>query len=610
MLLLPLLCIAAETVAFRQVAISPDASRVAFVRENAVYVAPAGDYSAAAKVENSQGASNIVWSPNSKSLAWMNQQVYVDGRRVTNAKGYLQNVRWSPDGARLAALFTENAKRAAGPTEAVVPDAGVVGENLDVQRIAVVNAESGELAMVSPAELYVHEFDWSPDGKGFVFTAAPPPGDNNWYDCELFRVDEAGKVTKLYTPEFQIAVPRFSPDGKQVAFIEGIMSDEGSTAGEIYVVDAAGGRPRNLTPERKSSPAWFQWAGSDRILFTEHVGGGSAIGVIDVGSGATERVWQADETLSAGRETMSISVAADGRTVAAVRAGWSMPPEIYVGQPGREWRPFTNANASADAAMGKVVSLTWKSDGFDVQGYLAYPVDFDASRKYPMIVSVHGGPASVTKSNWSGRATGYNRFVKLGYFVFYPNPRGSFGQGERFAKANQRDLGFGDLRDIQRGVDEVLKVAPVDPERIGLGGWSYGGYMAMMAATQTTRFKAIVAGAGISNLQSYAGQNHITKWMFDYFGATVYNDPESHRKSSPMTYIRNAKTPVLILVGERDGECPPPQSYEFWNGLKAMGVKTQLVVYPGEGHGIRNPANVRDMNQRVDEWFRVHLSKN
>jgi dipeptidyl aminopeptidase/acylaminoacyl peptidase len=493
-----------------------------------------------------------------------------------------------------------------------VADAGVVGDNLDVQRIAIVDRASGAFTQVSPADLYVHEFDWSPDGKSFVFTAAPPPGDNNWYDCQLYRFEIANaKLTLLYKPEFQIALPRFSPDGRQVAFIEGIMSDEGSTAGEIFVVDSDGGgkgKPRNLTPDRKSSPAWFQWTANDRIVFTEHVGGGSAVAALDVRSATAERLWQADETLSAGREVMSISIAADMRTMAAVRAGWASPPEIYVGSPTAEWRPFTHANANAEAAMGKVVNLVWKSDGHDVQGYLAYPLDFDPARKYPMIVSVHGGPASVAKSTWGvGRATSYNRFVRLGYFVFYPNPRGSFGQGEAFAQANRRDLGFGDLRDIERGVDEVLKTAPVDAARIGLGGWSYGGYMAMMAATQSKRYKAFVAGAGIANLQSYAGQNHITKWMFDYFGHTVYDDPAGHARSSPMTYIRNASTPVLILVGERDGECPPPQSYEFWNGLKAMGVETKLVVYPGEGHSIRNPAHVRDLNQRVEEWFRVHL---
>jgi dipeptidyl aminopeptidase/acylaminoacyl peptidase len=606
LLLAAFLLPAAETVSFRQAFISPDAKQVAFVQDGSIRVAPSGSYKAARKVSNG-GGSSIVWSPDSTRLAWIQGQLYISdlknaepARKLTDAKGYMQSASWAPDGTQLAILFTENAKRAAGPTQAVTPDSGVVGENLDVQRIAIVNAETGAVEFVTPTDLYVHEYDWSPDGKSFAFTAAPPPGDNNWYDSLIYvmRIGEAPRV--VYKPEFQVAVPRWSPDGKHIAYIEGLMSDEGSTGGEIYLVGADGkSSPRNLTPDRKSSPFWLEWSSPQQILFLEHTGGGSALASLKVSSGEAERLWQADESIS-------MTLASDGTSAAAVRSGWAAPPEIWVGKPG-SWRPFTEVNRDAKRETGEVKNIEWKSDGFDVQGYLMYPVPFDPEKKYPMIVSVHGGPGGVTKSSWSGRTGGYSRFSKLGYLVFYPNPRGSFGQGEMFTKANQRDLGFGDLRDILRGIDEIVKVAPVDPERLGIGGWSYGGYMAMMTVTQTNRFKAAVAGAGISNLQSYAGQNHITKWMFDYFGATVYDDPAVHARSSPMTYIKNAKTPTLILVGERDGECPPPQSYEFWAGLKAAGVKTQFVIYPGEGHGIRDPKHVADMNQRVEEWFRVHL---
>ncbi len=608
--LLSVVGFAAEAVMLRQAVISPDATKVVWLQAGSLLVAPANDASAPRKIGGG-GASSITWAPDSKRVAFLaGGQIQISDltsgtpRKLTDVKGYLQSARWSPDGKQIAVLFTENAKRDAGPAQAVTPDAGVVGENLDVQRIALVNLETGAVANASPADLYVHEYDWAPDGGGFVFTAAPPPGDNNWYDCLIYSMRLKGDAPPkvLYKPEYQVAVPRWSPDGKRVAFIEGIMSDEGSTGGEIYVVDAMdGSAPRNLTPDRQSSPNWLHWSGANRILFSENLGGGSALAMLDVRSATAERIWQADESIST-------SVAADGVTLAAVRSGWTAAPEIWVGKNGG-WNPYTTVNKDAKSEIGRVRNMSWQSDGFTVQGYLMYPEGFDPAKKYPLIVSVHGGPGGVTKSSWPGGrgGGGYARFARLGYFVFFPNPRGSFGQGEKFTKANQRDFGFGDLRDIQRGIDAVLKIAPVDPERLGLGGWSYGGYMAMMTATQTNRFKAIVAGAGISNLQSYAGQNHITKWMFDYFGATVYDDPAAYAKSSPMTYIKNAKTPTLILVGERDGECPPPQSYEFWAGLKAVGVKTQFVIYPGEGHGIRDPEHQKDMNQRIEEWFRVHL---
>lgn len=600
---------------YREVAISPDAARVAWIQGGALLVAPASGTAAQAVAKKAEfRGHDIQWSPDSTRIAYLeDSQIHVldllrNGapRKVTAfANAFVQSLRWSPDGKSFAVLYTENAKRAAGPTQAVTPDSGVVGENLDVQRIAVVHAATGSLQLVSPAGLYVHEYDWSPDSGGFAFTAAPPPGDNTWYDCDLYvmRLEAAASAKVVYKPEFQIAVPRWSPDGRSIAYIEGLMSDESATGGEIFVLDVSsdGARPRNVTPERQSSPYSLTWGAADRMQFAEHVGGGTAISTVNLATGQTERLWQGDE---------SVTMSNAGETVAAVRSGWTTPPEIWVGKPGRSWRQFSDANREVKPAIGRVQNRTWKSDGFDVQGYLLYPVDYDPAKRYPMIVSVHGGPGAVTKPAWPGAGRGWNaRFTRLGYFVLLPNPRGSFGQGERFTRANQRDLGFGDFRDIDRGIDEVLRQVPaVDGARLGITGWSYGGYMTMMAVTQTTRFRAAVAGAGISNLISYAGQNHITRWMFDYFGATAYDDPAAHMRSSPMTYIKQAKTPTLILVGERDGECPPPQSYEFWTGLKAMGVKTQFVIYPGEGHAIRKPEHQRDMNQRMEEWFGIHLN--
>jgi len=197
--------------------------------------------------------------------------------------------------------------------------------------------------------------------------------------------------------------------------------------------------------------------------------------------------------------------------------------------------------------------------------------------------------------------------LALGYFVLMPNPRGSYGQGEAFVKANRKDFGYGDLRDILKGVDEVEKHHPVDDHRLGLTGWSYGGFMTMFSVTQTQRFKAAVAGAGIANWQSYYGQNSIDQWMTPFFGASVYDDPAVYAKSSAINYIKQAKTPTLVVVGDRDAECPAPQSFEFWHALRAQGVPTRLVVYPGEGHAFRDEAHRRDVLQRALDWFTQYL---
>ena len=191
--------------------------------------------------------------------------------------------------------------------------------------------------------------------------------------------------------------------------------------------------------------------------------------------------------------------------------------------------------------------------------------------------------------------------------MFKPNPRGSYGQGEAFTQANVKDFGYGDLRDILSGVDAAQKTAPIDPERVGITGWSYGGYMTMWALTQTDRFKAAVAGAGLSDWLSYYGTNNIDTWMIPYFGATVYDDPAVYAKSAPITFIKSVKTPTLVLVGERDGECPAPQSFEFWHALKSLGVDTQLVVYADEGHSIRKLEHRRDIAHRIVQWFDSHM---
>jgi dipeptidyl aminopeptidase/acylaminoacyl peptidase len=247
------------------------------------------------------------------------------------------------------------------------------------------------------------------------------------------------------------------------------------------------------------------------------------------------------------------------------------------------------------------------NEGLRVQGRLLYPRGYDPGLRYPLVVAVHGGPAGMELSHWPDTWDYQTMLASAGYFVFFPNPRGSYGQGEAFTRANVRDFGYGDLRDILAGVNEVLRTVAVDPNRIGITGWSYGGFMSMWAVTQTQMFRAAAAGAGISNWQSYYGENAIDQWMIPYFGASVYDDPAIYARSSPITYIKNVKTPTLILVGERDGECPLPQSYEYWHALKTLGVENEFVVYANEGHRISKPENRRDIVRRAIAWFDGHL---
>ena len=622
---------------FEQVAISPDGKLLAWVEavpgkngtvtnNTAIYLSSADGKASPRHVTASAGAAreegSIAWSPDSKKLAFLSdaaspgqRQLYVanaaggPARKLTAVKGFLASPKWSPDGKTIAALFIENAPRNAGPLVASAHETGVIKDSFFEQRLALVDAASGaagKLRQISPADTYIYEFDWAPDGKRFAVTAAPGNGDNNWWIAQLYILDAStGRMTSIYKPKLQIAYPVFSPDGASIAFIEGLMSDEGSLGGDVYRISASGGEPQDLTPGMKASASSLVWK-KNHIVFGAYAAGDSAVASVNPDTREFEVLYRAGVSLTAGGWGISVSLADDGDTSAVIRSSFSTPPEVWAGPVGA-WDQITQANRAVKPAWGESKSIHWKNEDFDIQGWLVYPRNFKPSQKYPMIVYVHGGPGSAVTSNWPGSGDFSMALAASGYFVLKPNPRGSFGMGEAFTRANVRDFGYGDFRDIMAGVDEALKSAPIDPHRLGITGWSYGGYMTMWAVTQTNRFKAAMAGAGIANWLSYYGENKIDQWMIPFFGKSVYDDPEVYAKSAPIHFIKKAKTPTLILVGDSDAECPTPQSYEFWHALKSQGVETELVVYDHEGHMFVKPEHNRDRIVRTVEWFDSHL---
>ncbi len=450
--------------------------------------------------------------------------------------------------------------------------------------------------------MFVYDYDWSPDGQSFAAEGVEGSGTNNYWVAQLYVVRaDTGKTTSIWKTPLQIAGPRWSPDGKSIAVIHGIMSDEGSTGGDIYVVPAAGGAAKNITPDLAGSARALAWRPDGRIIFHEYVDGKSALVTVAATGGVRTTVWSASQ-----QHVTYASIASHADAASAVVQSFQQAPEIYAGALGG-WTVQTATNTAVKPLWGEAKSLHWASDKFQVQGWLLYPANFDPTKKYPLVVSVHGGPSSANFPSWPSR---WNAVLPAsGYFVLLPNPRGSYGGGEAFTRANVNDFGYGDMRDIEAGVDAAVKAAPIDPNRTGIIGWSYGGYMTMWAVTQTTRFKAAVAGAGIANWQSYYGQNKIDTWMLPFFGASVYDKPEAYSRSSPISYIKKVKTPTLVLHGDRDSEVPTPQGYEFWHALKALGVPTELVIYPEEGHAIAKPEHQRDIEQRLVGWFDRYLMR-
>ncbi|HEY6489069.1 MAG: S9 family peptidase [Terracidiphilus sp.] len=647
-------------VGIREVAVSPDGKQLAWTEgprgAEEIRLAPLDDpkkaehVTAATKRGEHCRDSEIAWAPDSKALAFFSdcaqpgeqEDLYLwslDGggaRRLTELNGYEEAPAFSPDGAKIAFLYVRGATRPAGALAAMKPWAGVIGEdNVEIQRVAMVpvhGAAPAEPTEETPARLHVYEFDWSPDSKSLAYIAADPPGENNWWVAKLYTQPLAGEPKPILDPDkvngplhgLQIAVPRWSPDGKAIAFIGGLMSDQGSTGGDVWVIGAEGGAPSDVTECRPTSPAWLAWDGNEHLFVSERAGGNAQlmrfhlqgeIGGGNVTASFGAPIFSLPGTVGDGEMELGLSSTADHALFVFAASSFNNPPEIYGAKPGRIMTSglegliqLSHLNDDVKPAWGKSVSLSWKSDAFHVQGWLMLPKDFDPARKYPLIVEVHGGPAAAVEGQWGLRGgITAQALSAMGYFVLEPNPRGSFGQGEEFTEANRKDFGYGDLRDILAGVDTVLAKYPVDPNRVGLTGWSYGGFITMLAVTQTQRFKAAVAGAGISDWLSYYGENSIDQWMIPYFGASVYDDPAIYAKSSAINFIKQAHTPTLLVVGDRDGECPAPQSFEFWHALRDEHVPTELVVYPNEGHGFVDPAHRRDVMVRTLEWFARYM---
>jgi dipeptidyl aminopeptidase/acylaminoacyl peptidase len=571
---------------------------------------------------------SVAWSPDGTQIAFATTDrteqpqlavAAADGsgvHTISHAHGPLDTPRWSPDGKRIAFLYSVGAPKTPGPLNPLARDAGVLTATVYEQRLAIISASGGEPALIGPADLNIYEYDWSPDGRRFVVSAAHGSGDDNWWIAELDLLDaQSGAVTTLAKPSLQIASPRWSGDGSRIAYIAGIMSDEAVTGGDVHVISAAGGAPVNATPDLKASVNSITWNGSaNHLIATEFAAGEEVLAVIDVDTKTQRELWRAPQMIWANSllgfapGDSGVSLSKTGTLSAVIRQSYTSPPEVETGPPGK-WKPITRLNASVRPLTGKATNVHWQSDGLDVQGMLIEPPSVKPGVRYPLIVKVHGGPAYAAYPIFPASLEDYDAVLaNQGYFVLRPNPRGSYGQGEAFTRANVKDFGYGDLRDVLSGLDAVQRAAPIDPQRIGISGWSYGGYMTMWALTQTDRFKAAVAGAGLSDWLSYYGTNNIDTWMIPYFGASVYADPKVYERSSPLTFIKNVHAPTLLVGGDRDAEVPITQSYEYWNALRRMGVKTEFVVYPDEGHIFFKRGDQADVMERIVGWFNTYLS--
>lgn len=472
----------------------------------------------------------------------------------------------------------------------------------DQQRLALVPRDlppEGSVTYVSPIGRYIYEYDWMPDGHGFVVSDAAGDGAALWWQATLDYLDrETGAITPIAAPPMQIRMPRAAPSGREVAFIGGLMSDYDGPGGDVWSVPLTGGAPRNLTAGTAVTTTALDWT----------KGGLRAVQLADdqvqvaeiMQTGRIRPLWQHRAATLRASADRQVSFSDSGNGMAMSVEDADEAPALYAGGISTTG-PVARDNVRLPG-HARVTSLHWTNDGRRLQGWLLLPARLPPGTRAPLVTIVHGGPASAHVPAY------YNigleaQMLDAGYALFLPNPRGSFGQGEDFTAANRGDFGGGDYRDIMTGIDAALKEAPLDPARLGLMGASYGGFMTMWAATQTERFAAIISIAGVADWRQYAQETRIRAWLPFYFGAPADEKPDAYDAVSPLRFVDRVITPTLLIASRCDEAVPAAQAQSFAQALEDRDMISGLYLYGGEGHSLLQGDNAAAVNTRVLRWL-------
>jgi dipeptidyl aminopeptidase/acylaminoacyl peptidase len=553
------------------------------------------------------------WSPAGGWLAFLSNRgehtelwrLGTDGGeavRIADLKTDVQGFEWSPDGQRLAVLAPEPKPEAEEKREKEKDDARVVDQDDRPARLWLVEVESGKARQLTSSPWRISEVQWAPQGDRLYAVATDRPALRQWTE-RIFAIDAAtGKMDPVAAPKGPFAGLRVSPDGRALAYLGSRL--DGPVPHDLVLQPLDGGPARNLTGaglDRAISS--FAFRDGAHLLALAAVGFGNRL--YDISLPATPGI----PAIPAARPELAavpldFALLPDGG-LALIADRPVEPAEVWLAAPSGAPEKVTHLNESA-AALPVVAPelLRYASfDGREIEGALLKPASWTEGRRLPLVVLVHGGPTGRWRSGFESWG---QLLAARGFAVFYPNPRGSSGYSHDFLVANRADWGGGDFKDILAGVDFLVKRGLADPNRLGVGGWSYGGYMAEWAITQTPRFKAAVAGAGLSDLASEFGTEDDSSYDEWFFGLP-YEHLDRFQKSSPITHIKNAKTPTLILQGEDDATDPIGQSQQLYNALKRYGVPAEFVLYPREGHGLREEKHVLDVLNRVVSWYEKYL---
>ncbi len=556
------------------------------------------------------------WSPEGQRLAFLSNrsdkdemQLFVmqrDGtgvEQLTDLRGAVRTPVWTPDGSAILFLYNGTLD----PDQPPAPDPVVWDENPRFNRVWRCDLVTGALTVLTPDTTHCFEYALAPDGSTLAILAGSHPNPmQGWYAAQLYTVTPATQtLTQVCSIKNQAGRLTWSPDGTQIGFVSGVMSDEGNVSGEVFTVAAGGGDPHNLTPGIDHSITWIEWREDGIVYGGRHIDR-AVVGRIDPASGAITTLASGDYGINGtGAQRIGTS---RGSRFTVLCSSFTQPPTIYLGSlDGGDWEPLVRMPVDEQAFPPlRVESRSWTGpDHMPVQGFLIYPLDYTPGQRYPLFVNVHGGPS------WSYVPDYYPAWARLlaarGCMVLLPNPRGSWGRGHAYQSANVGDLGGGDWLDIYAGIDPLIDAGLADPDRLAVGGWSYGGYLTTWAVTQTNRFRCAVAGACITNYVSNYGVVDNREWQSTMFGSVVYDDIELHRSRSPISYTDRVTTPTLLVHGEKDQLAPPGQAIEFYTALRYRDIPAQLALYPREPHGFTERPHQIDLLERIADWVDRYL---